>query len=67
MKSQSYPSKFILKPFSLGTHMAHIIYKADIHIPGDLLEPLLLDDLNITTVTTMTIVLEHNVIVPGKT
>ena len=67
MELHSYPSKFRPKPFSLEIHMVHITHKADIHIPGDWLEPLPLWDLSIMTVTTMAIALEYHVIASSKT
>jgi len=59
MESCSYPRKFTSKPFSLGIHMTQITHKADIHILGDWLESPQLGDLNVTTITTMTIALER--------
>ena len=67
IESHSYASVFMPKCFSLGIHMTHITHKADIHIPGDWLEPLLLGDLNIITVTTMAIALKRHVIASVKT
>ena len=67
MVSHSHPSKLRPKSFSLGIYMAHIRYKADIHVPVDWLEPLLVGDLNITTVITKAIALKCNVTGLGKT
>jgi len=47
--------------------MGNITHKANIHITVDWLEPLLVGDLNITTVITKAIALKCNVTGLGKT